>query len=263
MPCRAARARPEPAEAAALAGEALRALQAAGAAGATRGGALIDALVLERASPRTRGLLTAYQEHHAAVRARSCVVLALDIFCLLRQQRGLPAAHREHCAAVCPAMRLVPAFQPDAERVVPCLWEGGWPARRRSGTKQAREDPWPPGTGVRSTPVDRECSESACKCNRCGAPGTGLPMRAQAVEEAAPMAGQPAARPASVRLTLRAGGLAGRAAFSHVPFWRDAAWLARSVAAGAPAGGAAAEGATAEARAPADARVPRKGVMAS
>ncbi len=74
--------------------------------------------------------------------------------------------------------------------------------------------------------------------------------RAQAVEEAAPTAGQPAARPASMRLTLRAGGLAGRAAFSHVPFWRDAAWLARSVAAGAPAGGAAAEGASAEARLP-------------
>jgi hypothetical protein len=130
-PCRAARARPEPAEATALAGEALRALQAAGAGGATRGGSLIDALVLERASPRTRGLLTAYQEHHAAVRARArglpCLRSALHA-CL--GMRGQFAAKREHCAAICPTMRLVPAFQLDAERVMPCLWDGGWPARR-------------------------------------------------------------------------------------------------------------------------------------
>lgn len=55
-----------------MAGEVLRKLRTAplpGTAGATEGGSLIDALVLERASPRTRGLLQAYQDHHAA---RAC-----------------------------------------------------------------------------------------------------------------------------------------------------------------------------------------------
>lgn len=62
------RVRPKPAEATALAGDVLRKLKTApGAttAGASEGGSLIDALVLERASPRTRGLLQAYHEHHA------------------------------------------------------------------------------------------------------------------------------------------------------------------------------------------------------
>lgn len=60
--------RPKPAEATALAGDVLRKLKTgpgAAAAGASEGGSLIDALVLERASPRTRGLLQAYHEHHA------------------------------------------------------------------------------------------------------------------------------------------------------------------------------------------------------
>lgn len=57
---------------------------------------------------------------------------------------------------------------------------------------------------------------------------------AQADDEAPSLACHDQPRPASMRITLRAGGLAARAAFSHVPFWRDAAWLARTVAAGTP-----------------------------